>query len=90
MKKRVRKKYQIRITKKNKTLERLKLVITGSLLFFSMAVITFAIILYSTYFFREAFLRIAFRVVIILMGVLTYYLLITEFITYYLKRSIPH
>lgn len=65
---------------------RTKLVIISSLLFFSVAVITLAIILYSAYFFTVTFLKVSFRIIIAIIGILTYYILITEFIKFYIRR----
>lgn len=79
-------KKEVKELKKDKSTERLKLVVTGSLLFFAITVITFAVILYSAYFFTISFLKIAFRIIIALIGILTYYLLILEFISYYSKK----
>ena len=73
--------------KRDKSTERLKLVVTGSLLFFAITVITFAIIIYSAYFFTLSFLEMIFKIIIALMGILTYYLLIINFIGYYNKKT---
>lgn len=69
-----------------KPINTFRLVLTGTLLFFVVTVITFAIILYSVYFFTLSFLNIIFRIVVALMGIATYYLLITEFIGIYSKK----
>jgi len=79
-----------KIKKEAKSFSRIKLILIGSALFFVISVLTFSIIIYSAYILKEMFLNIAFRVIIILIGILTYYILIAEFIRYYSGKTTPY
>ncbi len=59
---------------------RLIIFLYGSLFFLIISVIIFSIIFYFAYFFEIAFLKLSFKIVISLLGLLTYYILLTEFI----------
>jgi len=59
------------------------LLFYGTAMFFVLAAMSFAIIIYLAYFFKTDFFKISFRAVLILIAVLTYYILIKEFINYF-------
>ncbi len=60
--------------------KRFMIVLYGSAFFFIISVLVFAIIFYFAYLFELAFLRNAFKAVLILIAFFTYYILLEEFI----------
>lgn len=60
--------------------KRLMMVLYGSVFFFIISVLTFALIFYFAYLFDIIFLRVAFKIVLILIAFLVYYILLEEFI----------
>lgn len=80
-----RKKKELKELKEQKELtlkKRLMMVLYGSAFFFIISVLVFAIIFYFAYLFDITFLRVAFKIVLILIAFLTYYILLEEFIDY--------
>ena len=67
---------------------RLNLFLLGTVLFFIVSVMVFAIIFYSAFFFNIQIIKLIFRGIIVLIGVLVYYILISEFINYHTRKII--
>ena len=74
------KKRKIKEAKELTPKKRLMMVLYGSVFFLIISVLTFSLIFYFAYLFDIAFLRVAFKIVLIMIAFLVYYILLEEFI----------